>query len=118
MSGSLLGLISDADRRRWQRRRHDLLGEFLDLADERDLPVLSWRVGDHSLVGEAHQPDHALRRRAWRIWVGALDLDEWKPHASETGRTHLHALTRDWQGRGVDVVVVADVWDTDLDEEP
>ena len=110
---SLLGPVIDADLRRWQRRRYDLLGEFLDLGDRWDLPVLSWRVGDHSLIGEAHQPDHGHRRGAFRGWVTALELHEWKPSTSDTGRTHLHAVTRDWQGRAVDVVVVADVWDSE-----
>lgn len=112
---SLLGPVTDADLRRWQRRRHDLLGEFLTLADERGLPVLSWKVGNHALVGEAHQPNHAARRHAWEAWVTALDLDRWEPSTSASGRTHLHAITRDWQSRGVDVAVVADVWDDPAD---
>jgi hypothetical protein len=110
---SLLGPVVDADLRRWQRRRYVLLGEFLDLGDRRELPVLSWRVGDHSLIGEAQQPDHGHRRVAFCEWVDALDLYEWKPSTSATGRTHLHAMSRDWQGRAVDVVVVADVWDSE-----
>src|SRR5690349_6924942 len=108
---SLLGPGTDADLRRWQRRRHELLGEFLDLADTRRLPVLSWKVGNHALVGEAVDPEHAARRRAWEDWVGARGLDQWKPSTAGTGRTHVHAVTRNWQGRGVDVAVVADVWD-------
>lgn len=112
---SLLGPVTDADLRRWQRKRHVLLGEFLDLADTRSLPVLSWRIGDHALVGEAHQPDHAARRHAWESWVTALELDQWAPSTSATGRTHLHAVTRNWQDRGADVVVVADVWEEPTD---
>lgn len=108
---SLLGPVTDADLRRWQRRRYELLGEFLDLQDQRGLPVLSWKVGNHALVGEAAGPDHADRRRAWEEWVTVLDLDQWAPSTSAAGRTHLHAVTRDWQGRGVDVAVIADVWD-------
>lgn len=107
---SLLGPVTDADLRRWQRRRLELLNEFADLADEQELPVLTWKVGDHALVGEAHQP---LRRRAWEKWVEALGLDQWKPSTSENGRTHLHAVTRNWQGRGVDVVMIADVRDVE-----
>jgi hypothetical protein len=114
---SLLGPVTDADLRRWQRRRYDLLGEFLDLMDERGLPVLSWRVGGHALVGEATQLSSADRRDAYREWVAALGLEEWAPSTSDTGRTHLHAVTNDWRGRGVSVVVVADVWDNAEDGE-
>lgn len=115
---SLLGPVTDADLRRWQRRRHELLGEFLDLMDERGLPVLSWKVGGaHALVGEATQLSSADKRAAYQEWVTALGLDEWAPSTSDTGRTHLHAVTDNWQGRGVPVVVVADVWDQNPDGE-
>jgi len=114
---SLLGPVTDADQRRSQRRRHVLLGEFLDLMDERELPLLSWKVGDHALVGEAHQFSSADRRRAYREWVTALGLEEWAPSTSDTGRTHLHAVAENWRGRSVPVVVVADVWDNDEDGE-
>lgn len=113
---SLLGPVTDADLRRWQRRRYEMLGEFLDLAEERGLPVLSWKVGNHALVGEAAGPDHAARRRAWEAWVTALGLDKWAPSTSAAGRTHLHAVTRGWEGRGVDVAVIADVWDDEPTE--
>lgn len=108
---SLLGPATDADLRRFQRRRYDLLGEFLTLAEERRLPVLSWRVGNHTLLGESTAPDHAVRLRAWEEWVEVLGLDQWAPSTSVSEWTHLHAVTRDWQGRGIDVAVVADVWD-------
>lgn len=115
---SLLGPVTDADLRRWQRRRYELFGEFLDLMDERGLPVLSWRVGNHALLGEATtQLSSAEKRHAFEAWVTALGLQEWVPHTSDTGRTHLHAATNDWQGRGVPVAVVADVWDDDPDAE-
>lgn len=114
---SLLGPVTDADLRRWQRRRYELLGEFLDLMDERGLPVLSWQVGGHTLVGTATQLSSRDKRQAYREWVTAIELKEWVPSTSETGRTHLHAVAENWHGRGVTVVVVADVWDADEDAE-
>ena len=110
---SLLGPVTDADLRRWQRRRHELLGEFLDLMDERELTPLSWKVGNHALIGEATHFSSADKRHAFREWVTALGLEEWAPSTSASGRTHLHAVTNDWRGRGVPVVVVTDVYDDD-----
>lgn len=114
---SLLGPVTEADLRRWQRRRHELLGEFLDLMDERELTPLSWKVGNHALIGEATQLSSTDKRHAYEEWVAALGLEEWAPSTSDTGRTHLHAVTNDWEGRGIPVVVVADVWDSDADVE-
>lgn len=114
---SLLGPLTDADLRRMMRRRYKLLGEFLDLADEHDLPPLTWKVGNHALAGEATQPEYADRRRAWEQWVTVLHLERWEPSTSASGRTHLHAVTQDWRGSHVPVAVVADVFDDASDAE-
>lgn len=107
---SLLGPVTDADLRRWQRKRHVLLGELLDLQDERALPPLSWTVGVHALIGAATGHADEEKRAAFDAWAGALEVDGWE-QPYDTGRIHLHAEAKDLWGRGVGVQVLADLWE-------
>lgn len=108
---SLLGPVTDADLRRWQRKRHELLGALLDLQDKRALPPLSWTLSVHALVGQATGHANEERRAAFEEWVGVLDLNRWGEHHHDTGRIHLHAEAKDLWGRGVGVTVIADLWE-------
>ncbi|MFF5261449.1 hypothetical protein ACFY4C_21100 [Actinomadura viridis] len=98
-----------AERRLRQRRSHELLGEFLALGEEKDLPVLDWRVTEFALVGGARGVDRTQRRVAFESWTAALDLGRWEDRESPTGHVHLHAYTENWQGRRVSVAVMAGI---------
>ena len=111
---SLLGPTTDADLRRWQRRRVDLLGEIITFGEQHELPPLTWTVGVHTLVGGASGCPDGERRAAFNAWADALGLESWE-HKHETGRVHLQAETDDLWGRGVRVQVMADLWE---DEPP
>ena len=108
---SLLGPVTDADLRRWQQQRYDLLGQVLKAGQERDLPPLSWTLSVYALVGTATGHADDEKRAAFDAWVAALDLDRWDEQPHETGRIHLHAVSDDLWGRGVGVTVIADVWE-------
>jgi hypothetical protein len=108
---SLLGPATDADLRRWQRKRYALLNELLDLQDEAGLTPLSWTLSVHHLVGKAtgHHPDEI--RSVFEDWVTALNVDRWAQHHHDVGRIHLRAEAKDLWGRGVGVTVIADLWE-------
>lgn len=109
---SLLGPVTDADLRRWQRRRSELLDELIAFGEQRELPPLTWTLGVHTLIGAAGGHHDNERRDTFEDWVTALELEPWEQRY-ETGRTHLHADTKDLWGRGVGVTVLADLWDDD-----
>ncbi|MFB4304258.1 hypothetical protein [Actinomadura sp. NTSP31] len=69
-------LLGHAAFRRDVPGRHALLGESLDLTDQRDLPLLSWEVGGHTLIGEATQLSSTDKRHARQEWIAALELEE------------------------------------------
>lgn len=108
---SLLGPVTDADRRRWQDRAYKLLGELLERGWEHDLPPIFWRLKDSAvIVGEP--VGSGDKRAVWEAWVTVLELDRWAEQPpTGSGRVHLHAVTKDWRGRHVDVAVIADVWE-------
>lgn len=108
---SLLGPVTDADLRRWQRRRFDLLSELMRAQDQRELPPLTWTLSVHNLVGTVtgHHPNEI--RSIFDAWVTALGLDRSPEVHHDTGRIHLRAEAKDLWGRGVGVVVMADVWE-------
>src|SRR5690606_8750666 len=108
---SLLGLVTDADLRRWQRRRFALLIELMRAQDQRELPPLTWTVSVHNLVGTVtgHHPNEI--RSVIDAWVTALGLDRSPEVHHATGRIRLRAEAKDLWGRGVGVVVMADVWE-------
>ena len=108
---SLLGPVTDADRRRWQRRWLDLLVELVKFGEDRKLTPLSWTLSVHALVGQATGHDSEEKRAAFDAWATALELARWGEHHHDTGRVHLHASARDLWGRDVGVTVIADVWD-------
>src|SRR5690606_29444744 len=86
---SLLGPVTDADLRRWQRRRFDLLSELMRAQDQRELPPLTWTLSVHNLVGTVtgHHPTEI--RRIFDAWVIALGLDRSPEVHHDTGRIHL-----------------------------
>lgn len=100
---------TETERRRRQRRVYELLDEFLTLGDKRNLPFIHWNVGEFALVGTCLQPAPADRRAAFEQWVTALRLDRWDDSPRGGGYVHLHARTENWQGRRVDVAVMADI---------
>lgn len=100
---SLLGPVTDADLRRWQCSRYDRLGELLRLGQDRRLPVLSWTLSDHALIGKATGHANEELRAAFEDWARALGI-EWSEYRNETGRIHLKAT-------GEGVVVMADLWE-------
>lgn len=108
---SLLGPVTDADLRRYQRHRHGLLTDVIRAQDERDLTPLTWTLSVHSLVGTVggHHPTEI--RETFDAWVIGLGLDRQPEQLHDTGRIHLRAATDDLWGRGVGVVVTADVWE-------
>lgn len=109
---SLLGPVTDADLRRWQRRRFDLLGELIAFGEKRKLTPLTWSLGVHTLVGGAGGHHDTERRATFEDWAAALALEASEARL-ELGRIHLHAETRDLWGRGVRVQVMADLWEED-----
>lgn len=108
---SLLGPVTDADLRRWQRKRLDLLAELMRTQEERGLPPLVWTLDVHSLVGKVtgHHPTEV--RAVFDDWVTALDLVRSPEQYHALGHTHLRAVKDDLGGPGVGVVVMADVWE-------
>lgn len=108
---SLLGPVTDADLRRWQRRRYEVLGELLDIQDGRRMAPLSWTLSAHGLVGKAVGDHDGERRAAFESWATALGLARWGEHHHDTGRIHLSARLDDLWGRGVGVTVMADLWE-------
>lgn len=108
---SLLGPVTDADLRRWQRRRHDLFAELMRAQDDRDLKPLTWTLSVHSLVGKVTGNHPTEIRGTFEEWVIALGLDRSPEVHHDTGRIHLRAATDDLWGRGVGVTVTADMWE-------
>jgi hypothetical protein len=105
---------TDRERRARQLRAHRVLGDLLDLGQQRGLPVLSWRVSEFALFGEPSQPGGEARRAAFEAWAEALELVQHAPvHSS--GFTSWRASVPDWGGRRVDVGLIATVYDDDED---
>lgn len=104
---SLLGPVTDADLRRWQQRRLDLLVELVKFGHERCLPPLTWTLGPHALVGRALGADAGWQRAAFETWTAALELNRVEDHVEATGAVRLYADTEDLWGRGVGVTVMA-----------
>lgn len=114
MSGSLLGPVTDADQRRWQRSRLNVLVDLVEFGEEHKLTPLTWTLGVHALFGTSGGHHDTERRTVFEDWASALGLERWD-HQYETGRIHLHAESKDLWGRGVLVQVMADLW---VDEPP
>lgn len=109
---SILGPVTDADLRRWQMRRYELLGGILTVGAEQGL---TWLVSEHALVGQAHYSDHGERRSAIEAWAAALDLERADDHVYASGTSmRVRASTKDLWGRGGSVTVMADV----VEKEP
>jgi hypothetical protein len=108
---SLLGPVTDADLRRWQRRRLDLLAELIRAQDERGLTPLAWTLAVHALVGKVTGDHPTEIRETFDAWVIALGLGRQPETHHDIGRVHLRAATDDLWGRGVGVVVIADLWE-------
>ncbi|TDD97720.1 hypothetical protein [Actinomadura rubrisoli] len=120
-SSNIHGPVTNADRRRWQRRNQRLLAELLEFGEDKELPedaelpVVWWQVTEHGLVGDCMQAEYADRRVAFDAWTDLLGLRRW-PERTSPGCTHLHAASPDWRGRGVSVIVRADVLADDPDD--
>lgn len=112
---SLLGPVTDADLRRWQRGRFDLLGELIAFGEQRGLPALTWTLGVHTLSGQPTSYPDAERRAVLVAWAEALGLP-WEEKRGDFGRVRLRAATGDLWDRGVGVVVMADLWDDEPTE--
>lgn len=109
---SLLGPVTDADLRRWQRARFDLLGELIAFGEKRGLPLLTWTLGVHTLTGQPTDRPGVERRAACEAWAEALGIGLCEQRG-DFGRVHLRAATGDLWDRGVGVVVMADLWEDD-----
>lgn len=109
---SLLGPVTDADLRRWQQQRFDLLGELVRFGHERRLPVLTWTLGPHALVGRALDSD---KRATFEAWVAALELNRVEDHVESTGAVRLYGDIGDLWGRRLGVTVMAYIL---ADDEP
>lgn len=79
----------------------------LDLGVQRELPVLEWSVTEHALVGTCEQPEPA-RRVVFEAWADALQPTV-RTEVPSGGTIRLTAFAGNYQGRGVNVAVVADV---------
>jgi len=100
---SPLGPVTDAERRGWQIRAHQLLGDLLTL----DLPPAHWQIGAFGdLIARAAATDPAQQRAAFDAWVDHLGARRW-PERDDYGITHLRAVAHRY--RGVDITIVADV---------
>lgn len=104
---SLLGPVTDADLRHLQQQRLDLLNELAKFGHEQRLPVLTWTLGPHALVGHALGSDRGQQRTAFEAWAAALELNRVEDYAETTGAVRLYADTGDLWGRGVSVTVMA-----------
>jgi hypothetical protein len=107
--GGILGPVTNATRRRWQHTAYELLGEFLALAREHDLPVITWIVSEYSVVGECHQRDMSDRERAFQAWVGALRLERRAEVAGSGMRSLRASAERRGNGSVIEVGVTADL---------
>ena len=108
---SLFGPVTDSERRGWQRRDALALVDLLADAHKADLPPIVWQVGaTGGLLGRCLTADPSARRAEFEAWAAFLaPVSRWPEH-THAGRTHLHA-TRERTGAGVEVVVIADLYD-------
>ncbi|MGK5533421.1 hypothetical protein [Streptomyces sp. URMC 129] len=125
---SILGEITDADRRRWQREKANRLIELLAAGANAELPPVTWSVpATGALYGQAMDPEPAARRvafEAWATWLEGryghedrLTVERW-PEREHNGYVHLHVVVAKDIGTGrplVEIVVTADVATDDED---
>jgi hypothetical protein len=82
----------NATLRRWQKRAHDQLAEFLARAERADLPPLTWTVSvNGNLIGEAdglNYPAPGQQREAIRRWTSLLGIEVDTDHVD--GREELY----------------------------
>lgn len=109
-SSSLLGAITLVERQARQERCQRLLGEILKRARQEQLPIIDWQVSEFALVGSMTPVDNSARHKAFTAWADALHLDRHDDRADPVGYVHLHAFSKDWEGSGLNVAVLADVW--------
>jgi hypothetical protein len=110
--------VTDAERRAWQDRSYQVLGDLLKTGRAKKLPVVQWTLSEHAIVGECLQPEYPKRRLTFEAWVEALELGRWDERTHDDGHTHLRAYTKDWNSRRVSIAVMADIWPDDTTEEP
>jgi hypothetical protein len=105
--------VTDAERRRWQRRATGVLDRLLGL----DLPPLTWTVGPTAmLVGRVLDGDVDTRRAIWQTWVSSLAAAP-AAESPSAGVTHLRATLADRTDPLVLVVLLATVYDPDPDSD-
>jgi hypothetical protein len=123
---SLLGPVTDADRRVWQRRDLDALTRIVELTTAATLPPITWTLtgsGVHGRVGAYYDGEHD-QAAVWHEWAAALRTlcgePEWERHTPGFGGTVHHTakfvlrLTdRGWPR--CDVSILADVTPADDD---
>jgi hypothetical protein len=110
----MIGPITDAERRGWQRRAVRVLSELL-AGPGRDLPPLRWEVDrGASLVGRVEPRDSATARRHFEAWAWAVGAQT-RPEFADMFGVHLRAARDHYDGL-VTVVVVAEI-DPDREAE-
>jgi hypothetical protein len=117
---SILGPVTAAERRGWQRRNALALVELLKAAHEGDLPPLAWSVTTVTgLVGRCTEMGAQAQREAFEAWATFLAPVERWPERRNSDRTHLHATRERYgTGQGVQVVIMADLYDEpEVDEQ-
>lgn len=113
---SLMGPITDAERRGWQLRGARALVDILQVAKKASLPPIGWQVGSTAmLVGRIVDGD---RRAQFEAWADVLGLDErWPENPDRNGRVHLNARRKGWGDDPlVTVCVIADI-ESEFEEE-
>jgi hypothetical protein len=102
----VIGPVTDAERRAWQRRALRVLAQLLDGRGS-ELPLLSWTVATRArLLGHVESHDPVTGRQHLEAWVRALGAT---PREWDSGLyTTLSAERKDYNGL-VDVGLVADL---------
>ena len=104
----MIGPITDAGRRGWQRRAVRVLAELLARAG-RDLPPLRWTVATRAaLTGYVEEYDPTRARQQFEAWTAAVGATPWPERGPAGGRIHLHAVREHYDGL-VTVAVIADI---------
>jgi hypothetical protein len=114
---SILGPVTDAERRGWQRRNAFALVELLKAANDVDLPPLAWSVTTVTgLVGRCTEMGAQAQREAFEAWAKFLAPVKRWPERRNSDRIHLHATRERYgAGPGVQVVIMADLYDEETE---
>jgi hypothetical protein len=103
----VIGPITDAERRGWQRRTVRVLADLLD-GPGRDLAPLRWTVAARAgLVGFVESHDATIGRQHFEAWVEAIGARPW-PERDLDFKVTLTAERKHYDGL-VTIGLVADL---------